>query len=126
MEFGFAKLEKCPMNSPDLDNAISTIMVHGVEGSTVKYWLRQVKVITLAEVFDNWQGDADRSALYCAWCEGECVVRPEFRRGSSAGRSNGNSGDGTWNQKRRRGTKCSDSSFGYWTRWYRRQAPWKC
>ena len=53
MEFGFATPEKCPMNSPDLDNAISTIMVHGVEGSTVKYWLRQVKVITSAEVFDN-------------------------------------------------------------------------
>ena len=53
MEFGFAKLEKCPMNSPDLDNAISTIMVHGVEGSTVKHWLRQVRVIALAQVFEN-------------------------------------------------------------------------
>ena len=69
MEFGCVTPEKCPMNSPDLDNAIS--IVHGVEGSTVKYWLRQVKVIALAEVFDNWQEDADRSAQYCIWCEGE-------------------------------------------------------
>ena len=122
MEFGFATPEKCPMTLPDLDNAISTTMVYGVEGSIVKYWLRQVKVITLAEVFDNWQEDADWPVPYCAWCEGECVIRPKLRRGSSAGRSNGNSGDGTWNQKQRRGTKRSHSSSGYW--WYKRQAPW--
>jgi hypothetical protein len=73
---------------PDLDNAVSTLVVRGCSSSEVGaslYWLRRVRVITLAEVFSNYQHDETFDNIYAAWLEGAVVFRKRTMRGTAGG-----------------------------------------
>ena len=67
---------------PDLDNSVSTLFVRGTPGSQSEYWLRQVAVVTLAEVLHNFQHEASFKLIHDFWMEGEVVIRPRLVRGS--------------------------------------------
>ena len=75
---------------PDLDNAVSTLVVRAHESSRAgapKYWVRKVRVISLPEVFYNYQHDVDFEDIYSMWHEGAVVTRKRQTRGrpSSSG-----------------------------------------
>ena len=78
---------------PDLNNAVSTVVVRALPGKregAPDYWLRSVRVITLAEVFANYQHDMGFGIMYDTWLEGELVIRGRPVRGASGrgGRQN--------------------------------------
>jgi hypothetical protein len=74
---------------PDLNNAVSTLVVRGVASNQVGaslYWLRRVHVITLPEVYSNYQHDETFDTIYAAWLEGAVVFRKRAMRGTAGGR----------------------------------------
>jgi len=74
---------------PDLNNAVSTLVVRGVASNQVGaslYWLRRVHVITLPEVYSNYQHDETFDVIYAAWLEGAVVFRKRAMRGTAGGR----------------------------------------
>ena len=69
---------------PDLDNAVSTLVVRALPSKRAgapAYWLRKVYVIGLAEVFYNYQHDAEFAEIYEMWLEGVVVIRKRGTRG---------------------------------------------
>jgi hypothetical protein len=73
---------------PDFNNAVSTLVVRGFSSSQVGaslYWLRRVRVISLAEVFWNYQHDETFDTIYAAWLEGAVVFRKRAMRGTAGG-----------------------------------------
>jgi hypothetical protein len=71
---------------PDLNNAVSTLVVRGVASNQVGaslYWLRRVHVITLPEVYSNYQHDETFDTIYAAWLEGAVVFRKRAMRGTA-------------------------------------------
>ena len=60
---------------PELDDAVSTLVVRGTPGNRAKYWVRRVNVITFAEVFCIYQKDVRFQTIHDAWLEGEVVIR---------------------------------------------------
>ena len=59
---------------PDLDNAISTLAVYDAVDPT-KICIRQVRGITLADVFCHYVDDAPYEYLMTFWLEGKLLVR---------------------------------------------------
>ena len=51
---------------PDINSAVSTLVVGEKKGSEVLYWLRQVRVITLPEVYAHFQHDIPFAGIYDA------------------------------------------------------------
>ena len=84
MEFG-PHIPPDTFDQPGIDNAVSTLMVRGTPGGQVLNWLRKVRVITLAEVFEYVQQNVSWHFLYKAWMEGECVMGPRPKRGVPGG-----------------------------------------
>ena len=78
--------------APDLDNAVSTLVVRLMKPAgrqhfvPTKYWLRRVRVITLAEVLDNYKHDESFYSIYDCWLEGQVVFRGGGMRGVAGGR----------------------------------------
>ena len=66
---------------PDINSAVSTLVVRGKKGSKVLYWLRQVRVTTLPEVYADFQHEFPFADIYEAWQEGACVIRRHPPRG---------------------------------------------
>ena len=66
---------------PELDDAVSTLVVRGTPGKKVKYWLRNVHVVSLVEVLKHFGDDVSFDKLYTAWGEGQVVLRPRPNRG---------------------------------------------
>ena len=67
-----------------MNNAVSTLVVRALPSSTVgapKYWLRKVRVITLAEVSCNYKDDERFRKIYDAWLESQVVIRKRKTRG---------------------------------------------
>ena len=90
MEFGphgqpAARGQYASVEQPNLNDAVSTLIVRGSLGQRTKYWLRKVNVITLPEVFKNFQNYMTWFQLYKTWLEGACVIRAHPRRGTTAG-----------------------------------------
>ena len=74
---------------PDLDNAVSTLVVRAMPGSkkgSPKFWARRVHVITLPEIINHYKEESTFQAMYEAWLEGLVVIRKAPMRGSAAGR----------------------------------------
>ena len=71
---------------PELDDAVSTLVVRGTPGKRTKYWVRRVQVITLAEVSGFYQNHVTFQTIDDAWLEGEVVIRGRAKRGVSSGR----------------------------------------
>ena len=88
---------------PDINSAVSTFVVRGKKGSEVLYWLRQVRVITLPEVYANFQHDVPFADIYDAWQEGACVIRSHPPRGVVGSVSSWGSGVQSQVAWRRRG-----------------------
>ena len=77
------------LGGPDLGSAVSTLVVRALphdKAGAPDYWLRRVHVITLAEVFTNFQHDEVLASIYDAWLEGAVVIRKRQMRGTSGGR----------------------------------------
>ena len=78
---------------PDLDNAVSTLVVRSLpcsDPTAPAYWFRKVKVPTLAEAY-FWFRHADSfENIYAAWVEGRVVLRKRSARGSSGTGINSN------------------------------------
>ena len=78
--------------APDLNNAVSTLVVRSMKPAgrqhfvPTKYWLRRVRVITLAEVLDNCKHDESFYFIYDCWLEGQAVFRGGGMRGVAGGR----------------------------------------
>ena len=102
MEYGVRAPCQDSLDQPDLNNAVSTIMVRGTPGGKVLYWLREVRVLTLAEVFENAQNDASWWSLYNEWVEGECVFGSHPKRGTTTGRATRRSWSGGADHRGRR------------------------
>ena len=95
MEFGHYEqpaahghCQDAPPEQPNLDDAVSTLLVRGAGGQSTKFWIRKVKVITLPELFHNYMGDVSWKQLYHAWLEGACVIRAipkQWYRGAASG-----------------------------------------
>ena len=90
MDFGHhvqpaARGQDASVEQPNLNDAVSTLIVRGPPGQSTKFWLRKVNVITLDEVCENFQNDMTWSQLYETWLEGACVIRAHPRRGTTAG-----------------------------------------
>ena len=95
MEFGHHEqpaahghCQDAPPEQPNLDDAVSTLLVRGAGGQSTKFWIRKVKVITLPELFHNYMGDVSWKQLYHAWLEGACVIRAipkQWYRGAASG-----------------------------------------
>lgn len=92
VDFGFGKLEvhaSDDYGEPDFDYAVSTLVVRALPQCFLeapKYWFRKVRVITLSEVFCNYQHDADFQQIYDAWLEGAVVIRKHRTRGVAGGK----------------------------------------
>ena len=92
VDFGLYNLEihaSDDYGEPDFDNAVSTLVVRALPRSRAeapKYWFRKVRVITLSEVFCNYQHDADFQQIYDAWLEGAVVIRKHRTRGVAGGK----------------------------------------
>ena len=74
---------------PDLNNAVSTLVVRALPSTSSdapQYWLRKVKIITLAEVFYYFQHDETFQRIYEVWLEGRVVIRKRATRGSPGGK----------------------------------------
>ena len=89
---------------PDINSAVSTLVVRGKKGSEVLYWLRKVWVTTLLEVYANFQHDLPFADIYEAWQEGACVIRSHPPRGMPGVRASSAWSSGVESQvaKRRR------------------------
>jgi len=90
MDFGHhvqpaARGQDASVEQPNLNDAVSTLIVRGTPGQRTKFWLRKVNVITLPEVFKNFQNYMTWFQLYKTWLEGACVIRAHPRRGTTAG-----------------------------------------
>ena len=75
---------------PDFDNAVSTLVLRsktriGHSAAPSTYWLRRVRVITLAEVIAYYKHDVEFDNLYDTWLEGEIVFLARAKRGTSGG-----------------------------------------
>ena len=89
LEFGrYVRVDDCNSMGddcgPDFENAVSTVVVRALPSDRAgapKYWLRQVCVITLAEVLCNFKDDAPFAEIYDAWLEGAAVIRKRCPRG---------------------------------------------
>ena len=68
-------------HGPDLDNAVSTLVVHALPGERCKYYARSVRVITLPEVFNHYKEEATFPLIYDTWLEDAVVIRNTPKRG---------------------------------------------
>ena len=74
---------------PDLNNAVSTLVVRALPSTSSdapKYWLRKVKVISLAEAFFHFRHAETFENIYRAWLEGRVVIRKRATRGIPSGK----------------------------------------
>ena len=84
---------------PDFDNAVSTFCVRGKGAQEAGFFLRNVKVVTLGELYDNYKQDALWIDIYNAFLEGHVIYRKRVDAvGSMRGRA-GRGGSKKWKQQ---------------------------
>ena len=95
---------------PDFDNAVSTICVRG-ESSGVSpranFFLRNVNVVTLAELYENYRHDATWEEIYDAFLECRVIYR---KRSDVIGGVRGRAGG----KKRKHGRKQNRRGGSWW------------
>ena len=84
---------------PDLTNAISTVAVYDVKLPDSICW-RDVKGVTLSEVFYFYEDDFSYKTLYDIWLQGALLIRCRDKRGSSGGRRGSGSTSSQWRSSR--------------------------
>ena len=89
VDFGKYRISGKPhFGGPNLDDVVSTLVARALPDAfedAPKYWLRRVRVITLAEALDNYKDDEDFKVIYEAWLEGQVVIRKRKMRGTAGG-----------------------------------------
>ena len=97
IDFGQAKVDYAEIQDditegPDLDNAVSTLVVRALPGTghggKAKYWVRSVRVITFPEVFNHYKDAATFQEIYDTWLEGAVVIRSMPKRGKAGSGEN--------------------------------------
>ena len=72
-----------------MDNAVSTLVVRALSpriAGAPRYWLRKVKVVTLAEAFFHFRHAEFFKKIYEVWLEGRVVIHKRPKRGTSGGK----------------------------------------